>query len=468
MPSDIGVTDKSHPVTPADQMGPHVVSVHTSTWFWPVLVSLTAVGVVVRILFVSLARFERIANDALFFRQTAHNLVSGLGYSYPFPTDPANSVPTAAHPPLFSLVLSLFDLLSLDSVQGQRIALAVVSSVAVVLVGLVGRRLLGPAVGVVAAGIAALHPLWMQPVGGLLSESIYLIAIPLVLLMALRALDQSTGWRFAALGAAIGMAVLIRSEAILLLVLVGAPVLFFSAGAWKPKFRLAVALLAGCVILVGPWVIRNEVQLGTSEVSTQEGVTLVGSYCPNTFDPHDPTFGGFNAVCADGIAALLVGHTKPPGGGEWNEVNLDHALTQNAEGYARGHLDELPRVVLAREVSAWFLTGSSFQQTSAVAEGGNGTFEILGAVVFWILAVPTIVGSVVLWRRSVRRFVILFAPIVMVILNVALTYGITRFRVAAEPSLAVLAAIGLLEIVRRLHSWSGNDSVEIRHEPITR
>ena len=102
MPSDIGVTDKSHPETPADQMGQHVVSVHTSTWFWPVLVSLTAVGVVVRILFVSLARFERIANDALFFRQTAHNLVSGLGYSYPFPTDPANSVPTAAHPPLFS------------------------------------------------------------------------------------------------------------------------------------------------------------------------------------------------------------------------------------------------------------------------------------------------------------------------------------------------------------------------------
>ena len=74
--------------------------------------ALTAVGVVVRILFVSLARFERIANDALFFRQTAHNLVSGLGYSYPFPTDPANSVPTAAHPPLFSLVLSLFDLLT--------------------------------------------------------------------------------------------------------------------------------------------------------------------------------------------------------------------------------------------------------------------------------------------------------------------------------------------------------------------
>src|SRR5580692_940005 len=176
MPTDIGVTDPtSQRVTPAEQVHLHEVGLSTSSWFWPVLVSLTAIGVVVRILFVSLARFERIANDALFFRQTAHNLVSGLGYSYPFPTDPTNSVPTAAHPPLFSLVLSLFDLLSLDSVQGQRIALAVVSSVAVVLVGLVGRRLLGPAVGVVAAGIAALHPLWMQPVGGLLSESIYLV-----------------------------------------------------------------------------------------------------------------------------------------------------------------------------------------------------------------------------------------------------------------------------------------------------
>jgi hypothetical protein len=467
MPTDIGVTDPtSQRVTPAEQVHLHEVGLSTSTWFWPILVSLTAVGVFVRLLFVTLARFERIANDAMYFRETAHNLVSGLGYSYPFPTDPAKSVPSAAHPPLFSLVLSLFDLLGLDSIESQRVALAVVSSVAVVLVGLVGRRLLGPTVGVVAAGIAALHPLWLEPVGSLLSESIYLIAIPLVLLMALRALDQATGWRFAALGAAIGVAVLIRSEAILLVVLVGLPVLFFGVVGWKPRLRLAAALLAGCVVLIGPWVIRNEVQLGTIQISTQGGVTLVGSYCPNTFDSHDPSFGNFNGACADGVVALLVLHTRPAGGGEWNEVNLDHALTQDAEGYARGHLNELPRVILAREVSTWFLTGRGIQQSAVVVEGGNGTFEILGAVVFWVLAVPAVVGSVVLWRRSPRRFVILFAPIVMVILNVALTYGSTRFRVAAEPSLAVLAAIGLVAIGRRLHPRSPAGPVEVRREPI--
>jgi hypothetical protein len=101
-----------------------------------------------------------------------------------------------------------------------------------------------------------------------------------------------------------------------------------------------------------------------------------------------------------------------------------------------------------------------------VFEGGNGTFEILGAVVFWVLAVPAVVGSVVLWRRSPRRFVVLFAPIVMVIVNVALTYGSTRFRVAAEPSLAILAAIGLLAIGRRLHPRSPSAPVEVRREPI--
>jgi hypothetical protein len=448
VPSEIGVTGPK--VEPARKESPSEARGTTTAWFWPVLVSITAVGVVVRILFVSLARFQQIANDTQFFRETAHNLVSGLGYSAPFPTDPTKSVPTAAHPPLFSLVLSLFDLLGLDSIEAQRIALAVISSVAVVLAGLVGRRVLGPTVGVVAATIAALHPLWLQPVGSLLSESVYLVAILLVLLMALRALDQATVWRFVALGASIGIAVLIRSEAILLVLLLGAPVLLFCSAGWKPRLRLALALLAGCVVLVGPWVIRNEVQLGTTEISTQEGLTLVGSYCSETFDPQDPTFGSFNGACADGIAAHYVLSTRPPGGGAWTEVALNPVLTRNAEDFARAHLRALPRVILAREVSTWFLTGRGLQQSMAVTQGRNGTFEILGAVVFWVLAVPAVVGSVVLWRRSRRYFVVLFAPIVLVVLNVAVTYGSTRLRVAAEPSLAILAAVGIVAVLQRM------------------
>lgn len=453
MPSDTDITrPKSQRMVSAGQFRPSEVRVITSTWFWPVLASLTAVGIVVRILFVSLARFPNIANDAKFFRETAHNLVSGQGYAYPFPTHPAKSVATAAHPPLFSLVLSFFDIMGLDSIQAQRVALAVVSSVTVVLVGLVGRRVFGPSVGVVAAGIAALHPLWLQTVGSLMSESIYLIAIPLVLLMALRAADDASGWHFVALGVAIGVAALIRSEAIILVLLLGVPVLLFSVAGWKPRLRLAAALLLGCLLLVGPWVARNEIQLGTTATSTQEGLTLVGSYNPYTFNPRDPSFGSFNGFYADAIVGLFIKDGKPAGGGEWNEVNLNHVLTQGAEKFARSHLGALPRVILAREVSTWFLTGMGFQQNVAVTEGENPTFEILGGVVFWVLAVPAVVGSVVLWTRSRRHLVVLLVPIILVVLDVALTLGQTRFQIAAQPSLAVLASVGAVAVVRRMRA----------------
>ena len=427
------------------------VEVTYAPWFWPALVSITLAGIVVRILFVIFARFQRVANDAQFFRTTAHNLISGNGYSYPFPTNPAKAVPTAAHPPLFSLVLSSFDLLGMESVRTQRLALSVVASVAIVLIGLVGRRVFCPMVGVVAAAIAALHPLWLQTVGSLMSESVYLIAILLVLLSALRALDRPTGWRFVALGGAVALATLVRSEAIILLVLLGGLVVLFAVDDWKLRLRVAAALLAGCAAVLAPWVLRNEVQLGSAAISTQEGLTLAGSYCPSTFNPHSETFGSWDGGCAIAAAFFSLRYARPPGGlHQWDEVALDQALTHGSEDFARTHLSELPRVVMAREVSTWFLTGRGYQQSLAVWGGRNATFEQVGGVVFWILAFLGVIGAVVMGQRSSARLLVLLVPIAAVVINVALTYGDTRFRTMAEPSIALLASIGAVYAAQKV------------------
>jgi hypothetical protein len=438
-------------------------------WFWPSVLSITAVGLIVRILFVSLAHFERTSNDAVFFRTTAHNLVSGGGYAYPFPSDPSKVVPTAAHPPLFSLVLAVFDLFGLQSVQAQRLALAVVSSAAILLMGLAGRRLLSPAVGVVAAAVAALHPLWLQTVGSLMSESVYLVVIPAVLLTALRALDRPNGWRLLTLGATIGAAALVRSEGILLVLLVGLPVVLMGTRGWQSRLRLFGAVLVGCVVLIAPWVIRNDIQLGTASLSTQGGLTLIGSYCPSTFNPHSPTFGGFDGVCADGTAAFFIKNVKPPAGAtQWNEVEIDHQLTHTAEDFARRHLGQLPRIAAAREVSTWALTGQGFQLAIAVEGGRNATFEKLGGAVYWILAPFVLGGIAILATRSWRRLLVLLGPVVAVIMIVAVTYGDTRFRVLAEPSLALLAAVGIVAALQwiRLRVWSSNSQASSIDAPM--
>ena len=85
--------------------------------------------------------------------------------------------------------------------------------------GLLGRRVAGERVGLIAALIAAIHPTLWTWTGSVRSESLYAPLIALALLSAYGS-PSALGARTAALlGAAIGLAALTRSEALTLLVL---------------------------------------------------------------------------------------------------------------------------------------------------------------------------------------------------------------------------------------------------------
>jgi Dolichyl-phosphate-mannose-protein mannosyltransferase len=419
----------------------------SARWFKLILGLVVILGLAVRIAFVSAVNFPQLANDAVFFRFTAANLADGKGYKAPFITHPHKLVATAAHPPLFPALLSVFDILGLRSVGAQRLALAVVTCTSVLVMGLLGRKVAGPIAGIMAAVIAAFDPLWLQPVGTLMSESVDLIVIPMMLLLALRCLERPRVRRFAILGVAIALAVLIRSEAIDFVVLLGLPLLLFAAVPWKRRSLFGLAFVAGLVLVLGPWLIRNQVQVGGAVFSDQEGLTLAGSYCTKTFDPKDPTYGSFNGDCADGLGAVFIKYGQPPNRTlGWTELALDRSLTSSSETYARQHLGQLPGVVLAREASTWGLGNHTYQLDLAVAGGRNRTYEELGWISYWILLPFVLVGGFIVAKQSWRRLSIMMVPIVVVALNVAITYGSTRFRIAAEPTLAVLAAVGLVAV----------------------
>lgn len=147
-------------------------------WFVPALSALAVLGVVARVLYAVIWETGTVlGGDPKFFEQTAASLFDGQGYAAPF-LGRGGPVPTALHPPLFSLVLALLNVVRLESADAHRIALAFICAGSVIVMGLLGRRLMGPAAGLVAAGCAALSPLWIQWGGRLLSESVYLIVIP--------------------------------------------------------------------------------------------------------------------------------------------------------------------------------------------------------------------------------------------------------------------------------------------------
>jgi asparagine N-glycosylation enzyme membrane subunit Stt3 len=62
---------------------------------------------------------------------------------------------------------------------------------------------------------------------------------------------------------------------------------------------------------------------------------------------------------------------------------------------------------------------------------------------------PFAVAGAWLLRRRRQPLAILLVPLAMVTLTALLTYGSTRFRFAAEPSIVVLAAVAVDALLRR-------------------
>ena len=422
-------------------------------WFGLGLVVLVILGIAVRIAFAIVWQDGKpLVGDPMVFQQTAAYLAHGQGYVTPF-LGKGTPAATALHPPVFPVVLAVLDVLGLQSADVHRIALAFISSGGIVAMGFLGRRLMSPATGLLAAGIAAFSPVWVQPSGKVLSESVYLVVVPLLLLAALRSIERPSRLRLAAVGLMIGVAALTRSEALSLIVLLGIPVVLFATRPWKERARFGLIVLAGFALVVGPWLIRNDVELGGFTLSTDSGTTLAGAYSPATFDPNSPLYGSsdLNVEVGDADAVLVYEH-PPDHAKHWTELTLSNAESHIATTYARGHLSDLPGVVLAREGRLWGLYASGAQlqfDLTADADGVRG-FQLAAQYLNWILVPLTIVGGIVLYRRSRRDLVVVVAPIVAAALNAALSYGSTRYRGVAEPSDAVLAAIGALFVLKHL------------------
>src|SRR5690606_6786745 len=111
---------------------------------------------------------------------------AGRGFLNPFFFREGVIVPGADHPPGFVLVLSLLDAIGISSAQGQRVIMAFVGAVSIAVIAQLGRRLGGPRVGLIAAGLAAIYPnIWIND-GMLLTETVFILATAVSLLFTYR------------------------------------------------------------------------------------------------------------------------------------------------------------------------------------------------------------------------------------------------------------------------------------------
>ena len=401
------------------------------------LAGAVVLGLGVRLVYALVVMGSRsVTGDGREFHFLANVLATAHRYVQPFVymAQHGRSIPTAEKPPLYPALLALPSWVGLDSVTAHRVATCLMGAALVALVGLLGRRVAGERAGLIAALIAALYPaLWMLD-ASLRSESLYAPLIALVLLAAYGVVDRPSVRRAALLGLAIGLAALTRGEAQFLLLLLALPLLWLVPRGGR--LRLAAAVVAGFLVVVGPWLARNWIVFHRpAAISTNEGGLLAGANC------HDAYYG------------RLIGSwgCLPVNDPRWgsNEAVIAGHLRTRAIDYASDHAGRVPAVVGVRVLRVWDLWRPPDTARFQAFIDDRNLHAQQAAVISLYLLVPFAVAGCVVLRRRGRPLRILLAPVVLVTVVAALTYGSTRFRVAAEIPIVVLAAVAVDALMAR-------------------
>jgi len=366
---------------------------------------LAAVGI--RLVAAYFNRNYPVIGDAEVYHAEARFLADGEGFRR-YLTD----VPTAEHPPLHVVLLAGFDLVGAHSTAVQKALLGLVGSVTVATIGFLGRAVKDERTGLIAAALAAVYPMLWLPDAALMSETTSMLLTALALLIAYR---ERTTRNAVLLGLVIGLGALTRGELIGLLALLA----LNRRHGW-------IALLA-CALTLAPWTIRNALTFERPVlISSNTGGLLAGANCDRSY--YGPEIGTWV------IDPCL--HDRPPG----DEAEADAGYRDRGLDYAREHLDRLPLVMLVRlgrvlDVYRPWTQGVFFQQ----AEGRNPRAAKAGLIFYWLLLPLGIAGAVLTGRRGVP----LLIPVGLLVLVAVFTYGSTRFRTTAEPSLVVFSALAL-------------------------
>jgi 4-amino-4-deoxy-L-arabinose transferase-like glycosyltransferase len=440
---------------------------------------LTINGVVVGHYHSECTGFAGQASDQVFYNAEANQIADGHGFTAPLQS---GHQPTAEHPPLTVVVLApvswLFEHTPLRAiadkakltngktlythVREQRYAMALLGTLLVLFIGLLGRRIgrmldgegagsRADAIGLVAAGIAAVYPnLWVND-GLIMSETVTSLSVVIAMLLALR-LARRPSFVIALLaGVFAGLATLGRAELVLFIPLLVIPAAYFAG---RPRaLPLAIVGCVGALLVVGPWVGYNLSRFHqTTFVSTNDGIALAGSNCEPAY------FGG-------GIGLTLLrppclDQPAPPG----DESDVEKVYRNKAWDWIKTHKKWLPVVVSARIGRTWSVFRPMDMLSFNEGEGRERYVTAAGMYTYWPLLSLAMAGAIVIARRARRGLWVLLVPAIASTVGAAITYGQTRFRAAAEPSVVILAAAAVVVLVTLLRKPSGSANVELGTE----
>ena len=323
-----------------------------------------------------------------------------------------------------------------------RLVLALLGTLAVLFTYLIGRRLSGPAAGLIGAAAIAIYPALLEYQGMLMGEPLAATLLSGAVLATLWAADSNGGSRWLLPGFAFGALALVRPEYLGVAVLVALIVLANNGRAgWRASLAPAALLLAGVAVIVVPWTVRNAIALDRFvPISTGGGqVLFAGTYLPSDGDPEEvgaeeverhPELFGRHAVERLRLEQILarLAHQRYP------RLETDKALSKMGKEQLWDDLSEEPLeytgFVATKVWRIW-----THGQRAVMQEPGWKLFH-------WALLVFGLIGLAVLALRR-RWEALLIATIFLAITAIsALLVASPRRVLVMMPLLAALAGVG--------------------------
>ena len=407
-------------------------------WVWLGLIALA--GLALRIAYVLITKNPRaIGGDSFYYHHGANLLVDGRGFPDPIQLLQFHrTTPGAAHPPGYILALAIPSLFRLDTFFDHQIWSCIIGAGTVVLVGITGKEIAGPRVGLVAAGLAAVYPnVWFYD-SVVMSETLILFTTTLTILVAYRFARRPTIGFAIGLGVSVGAASLTRAESILLV-----PLLIVPLALWlrdvdvRRRLQLLAVATGATLATIAPWVGYNLLRFEHPVfLSSNLELTLLSANCDDTY--YGPFLGFWALKCGTQFV--------PPKGDASVQARFYRGKVRE---YVDDHKSRAPVVVLAREGRTWGFMNANQQITIDQIEDKELNTSRVALGMYYALLALSVVGVVALRRRRVPLTPLL-AVIGAVALTVGFVYGTTRFRAPAEVSLVLLGSVGIDAAIRRI------------------
>jgi 4-amino-4-deoxy-L-arabinose transferase-like glycosyltransferase len=407
--------------------------------------AIVLVGFFLRVAYALYRRSIPLGGDPYFYYYQGKALARGQGFIHPYTLFTEGRVEQAAdHPPLFSLFLALLNKVGVESLTGQLLANCVVGSVTIVLVIVLTRRYAADAIALLAGAIVAVYPN-VAIFDGLLLTETWSMMFMVAGVLSLAVLLERRSLRWGAItGLLFGLGTLVRAEYLLAVPLIGLYLLLIGYRRRQTMKSLGVSVVVGLTALATliPWLAHNRTRF-----QRPVGMSIGFEYILPLTNCEQVYYGGTVGYWfLDCIA---------PASQRAADVNGDESIVareaaKDGLAYIRAHKGRaiaMPFFRVGRLLGLY----QPFQQArlDTTIEGRERPIEVVGQMLWYLLASLSAVGLFSLRRQRTPVFPLVL-PALVVVITAAITYGTTRFRAGFEPFVCVLAAIGVAHMIQSM------------------